>query len=246
MVAAQMMLMVEAGELALDDFAADHLPADLQFDTLQATIRQLPGHRSGLPDYYEVGPLENVDTDVRRVWTPAELLELAPTDRLPPGRTFAYAETNYLLLKLVIEHRRGRQLADVLRNGALAIDGLERLVAQPDETPTEPMAMPAGEPHAGLDVRGGYLPSLADATAYNASGGSHPTLLLWRGGGGRSAAARSSHKRLSPRCRGSSRRHTSAATALVCVQPRRGVCHSVREHRTVSRLHVVGRVPAGG
>jgi D-alanyl-D-alanine carboxypeptidase len=33
MVAAQVMQMVEAGELDLDDPAADHLPADLDFDT---------------------------------------------------------------------------------------------------------------------------------------------------------------------------------------------------------------------
>jgi len=59
-VAAQVMLMVEAGELALDDLAADHLPGDLEFDTNGATIRHLLGHRSGLPDYYELGPLEDM------------------------------------------------------------------------------------------------------------------------------------------------------------------------------------------
>ena len=112
-VAAQVMLMVEAGELALDDLVADHLPADLPFDTNGATIRHLLGHRSGLPDYYELGPLENIQTDAQRVWTPTELLALVPTERTPPGGTFFYAETNYLLLKLVIEHLRGRPLTDV-------------------------------------------------------------------------------------------------------------------------------------
>jgi CubicO group peptidase (beta-lactamase class C family) len=48
-IAAQVMQMVEVGELALDDLAADHLPPDLDFDTNGATIRQLLGHRSGLP-----------------------------------------------------------------------------------------------------------------------------------------------------------------------------------------------------
>ena len=171
-VAAQVMLMVEAGELGLDDLVADHLPGDLQFDTNGATIRHLLSHRSGIPDYYDLGPLESIQqTDFQRVCTPTELLELVPTERTPPGSTFAYAETNYLLLKLVIEHLRGRPLADVLRDGALEIDGLERLVHQPDERPTEPMAMPAGASHDVLEIRGGYLPSLANAIAYNASGG---------------------------------------------------------------------------
>ena len=181
-VAAQVMLMVEAGELGLDDLVADHLPRGLQFDTNEATIRHLLSHRSGIPDYYELGPLENIQTDPQRVWTPTELLELVPTERTSPGRTFSYAETNYLLLKLVIEHLRGRPLADVLRDGALAIDGLERLVHQPDERPTEPLAMPAGASSAGLESGGSYLPSLANATAYNASGAiasDSPSLARW-------------------------------------------------------------------
>ena len=70
----------------------------------------------------------------------------------------------------------------MLRDGALAIDGLERLVHQPDEHPTEPMAMPAGASHDVLEIRGGYLPSLANAIAYNASGGiasDSPSLARW-------------------------------------------------------------------
>ena len=180
-VAAQIMLMVEADELALDDLVADHLPGSLQFDTNGATIRHLLSHRSGIPDYYDLLN-ESQQTDFQRVWTPTEILKLLPTERTPPGTTFSYAETNYLLLSLVIEHLRGRPLADVLRDGALAIDGLERLVYQPDERPTEPMAMPAGASNAVLEIRGGYLPSLASSTAYHASGAiasDSPSLARW-------------------------------------------------------------------
>ncbi|MEA2678006.1 MAG: D-alanyl-D-alanine carboxypeptidase, partial [Chloroflexota bacterium] len=48
-VAAQVVQLVENGELALDDPAAAHLPADVTFDTNGATIRQLLGMRSGIP-----------------------------------------------------------------------------------------------------------------------------------------------------------------------------------------------------
>ncbi|MEP7159156.1 MAG: serine hydrolase domain-containing protein [Chloroflexota bacterium] len=178
-VAAQIMLMVEAGELALDDLASAYLPEDLNFDTNGATIRQLLGHRSGLPDYYESGPLADIQSEPQRVWTDTELLELVPPERIAPGTAFAYSETNYLLLKMLTEHQRGRPLAEVLRDGVLAVDGLERLVLQPDERPTEPMALPAGESPAD---GGGYLPSLANASAYTASGGiasDSPTLARW-------------------------------------------------------------------
>ena len=181
-VATQVMLMVEAGELALDDLVADHLPADLPIETNGVTIRHLLSHRSGLPDYYELGPLENIQADAQRVYSPTELLALVPTERNPPGATFLYAETNYLLLKLMIEHLRGRPLTEVAQEGALAVDGLERLVYQPAERPTEPMAMPAGGSDDVLAVGGGYLPSLANSTAYTASGAiasDSPSLARW-------------------------------------------------------------------
>ena len=92
------------------------------------------------------------------------MLELVPADRAPAGEHFEYSNTNYLLLGLVIEQVRGRPVADVLRDGVLSIDGVERLIYQPDEVPTEPMAMPDGESTAALEKGGGYLPSLAGAT----------------------------------------------------------------------------------
>ena len=81
-VAAQVMQMVEAGELALDDPATNHLPPDLDFDTNGATIRHLLSHRSGIPDYYPAveGTLA---TDPKRVWKPADPAESGPRRTLP-------------------------------------------------------------------------------------------------------------------------------------------------------------------
>ncbi len=52
-------------------------------------------------------------------------------------------------------------MAEVLRDGVLGIDGVERLIYQPDEIPTEPMAMPNGGRPTCLEAVGGFLPSLA-------------------------------------------------------------------------------------
>jgi D-alanyl-D-alanine carboxypeptidase len=188
-IAAQVMQMVEAGELDLDDPATDHLPPDLDFDTNGATIRQLLGHRSGIPDYYP-RLLESLSTDRQRVWLnpalrglePADLLELVPDDRASAGEEFAYTDTNYLLLGLVIEQIRGRPVGDVLRDGVLSIDGVERLIYQPDEVPTEPTAMPYGESTAALKKAGGYLPSFAAASADGAAAAmasDAPSLARW-------------------------------------------------------------------
>jgi len=58
----------------------------------------------------------------------------------------------------------------VLRGGVLDGDGHERLIYQPDERPTDPMAMPFGASADTFEEAGGYLPSLAAATAANSEG----------------------------------------------------------------------------
>jgi D-alanyl-D-alanine carboxypeptidase len=181
-VAAQVMQMVEAGELDLDDPATDHLPADLDFDTNGATIRQLLGHRSGIPEEDFAKEDKLLLANRRRFWAPAEVLELVPTERAPAGEAFEYANANYQLLGLVIEQIRGRPVADVLRDGVLDIDGVERLIYQPDEAPTEPMAMPGGQSTAALKKGGGYLPFLAAISADGAAAAmasDAPSLARW-------------------------------------------------------------------
>jgi D-alanyl-D-alanine carboxypeptidase len=168
-IAAQVMQLVEAGEVSLDAPATDYLPADFTFDTNGATIRQLLSHRSGIPDFYDDAWEERMADERSRAWTVNEVLALIDSAREPVG-AFAYADTNYILLGLVIEHVRQRPLVEVLRDGVLRVDGTERLIYQPDEKPSDPMAMPRGESRAALEQGGGYIPSLSD-TIDGAAGG---------------------------------------------------------------------------
>ena len=167
-VAAQVMQLVEAGEVSLDTRAAEYLPADFTFNVNGATIRQLLAHRSGIPDWYPAMK-ERFAKDRLRVWTIDEILAQVPMGRSPVG-TFQYTDTNYNLLGLVIEHVRQRPLVAVLRSGVLRVEGTERLIWQPDEAPTAPMAMPRGEAPDAIELGGGYLPSLSD-TIDGAAGG---------------------------------------------------------------------------
>jgi CubicO group peptidase (beta-lactamase class C family) len=169
-VAAQLMQLVEAGEIELDHPATEYLPADFTFDTNGATIRQLLDMRAGIPDWY-TGAMEGVvATDRARSWTTAEVLDLVGQARRPPGVEFLYTDTNYTLLGLVIVHVRQRPLVEVLRLGAIRVEGTERLIYQPDEAPTEPLAMPGGESRTALERGKGYLPSLSDASSAGAAG----------------------------------------------------------------------------
>jgi CubicO group peptidase (beta-lactamase class C family) len=181
-IAAQVMQMVETGELSLDAPATDYLPANFDFETNGATIRQLLDMYAGIPDWYGEDMEKRMATHRRRDWEPADVLALVGPDRAPVEDEFLYADTNYTLLGLVIEHVRGRPLVDVLRHGVLRVDGTERLVYQPDEAPTPPMAMPDGESRAAFAKGGGYLPSLSDASSAGPAGAlasDSPSLARW-------------------------------------------------------------------
>ena len=166
LVAAQVMQLVEAGELSLDDPAADHLPPDLDFDTNGASIADLLSHRGGLAETLTgPGQLKSLTTDPLHTWTPEEVLATVGPKRTPVGQSWEFLGTNYTLLGVIIEQVTGRPLAKVLRGGVLDGDGYERLIFQPDERPTEPMAMPSGAAADTFDEVGGSLPSLARVTA---------------------------------------------------------------------------------
>ena len=165
-VAAQVMQLVEAGELRLDDLAADHLPPGLVFDTNGASIADLLSHRSGIPDtLLGPGQWKSLTTDPLHAWTPKEELATVGPKRGPVGQSWEFIGTNYILLGVILEQVTGRPLAKVLRSGVLAGHGYERLIYQPDERPTQPMAMPLGAPANTFDENGGALPSIARVTS---------------------------------------------------------------------------------
>ena len=71
---------------------------------------------------------ERFAADRSRVWELDEVLALVHGGSPSRRRRFEYADTNYNLLGLVIEHVRQRPLVDVLRDGVLRVDGTERLI----------------------------------------------------------------------------------------------------------------------
>ena len=122
-VAAQVMQLVEAGELALDDPAAGHLPPDIDFDTNGATIRDLLGMRSGIPDYDDDSLMAAMTTDRLRRWTPVELLERVGADSISSRRRVRVFEHELRPPWADDRAGPGRPLAEVLRQGVLRAMG---------------------------------------------------------------------------------------------------------------------------
>ncbi|WP_183099062.1 serine hydrolase domain-containing protein [Nocardioides pelophilus] len=168
-VAAQVMQLVEAGDLALDDPVTDHLPAWVHLDTNGATIRHLMAMRSGLSDYVTDEMFEGLEAHPRRGETWREVLARVGPPHADPGETFEYNNTNFMLLGVMIQHERGRPLAEVLRSGVLAGEGLDRLIFQPGERPTPPLAAPSAETGA-LERGGGDVPSYAAISGAGGAG----------------------------------------------------------------------------
>lgn len=126
MVASVVLQLADAGRLSLDDPAnryigdemAAYLPA---YNRPEITIRHLLQHTSGIPNF-TVDPDwgEAFINDPTRQYFPQELLlianGLAGTPVEPAFGSFAYSNTNYVLLGLIIRKVSGMAYEDALQN----------------------------------------------------------------------------------------------------------------------------------
>jgi CubicO group peptidase (beta-lactamase class C family) len=159
--AAQVLRLAEEGMLDLDDPAADYLPPEVaSFDVNGATIRDVLGMRSGIPD--PSGYEELVDSGS----APAELLKKISGPLYPPGSEISYANINYIVLGMIIEHVTGRPLSETLRSDVLDHPGLDGLVyGQKDALAADGWRIrsdPASLARWGYELYGGSV--LSDAS----------------------------------------------------------------------------------
>jgi CubicO group peptidase (beta-lactamase class C family) len=115
--AAAILSLQEAGLLSVDDRLAKYLPQVPR--AADITLRQMLGHVSGLGDYVSTPDPHTMFQRARTDYTPAELLDhvLKTTDPLfigEPGEQFAYSNTAFVMLGLVIEKASGRPYAEVV------------------------------------------------------------------------------------------------------------------------------------
>ena len=117
------------GRLSLDDNLERWLPGAVPHGE-RITIRQLLNHTSGLYDYTDelLPPLADMPARqalrqmAARNFRPRQLVAIATRHRplFAPGTRFAYSNTNYILLGLVVERVTGDQLAVQLHQRILA------------------------------------------------------------------------------------------------------------------------------
>ncbi len=137
MTATVLLQLADEGRLKLDDPVARHLPGLLPYPE-PITLRQLLDHTSGVPDYfdrlYPTGSDAEMEQRRFRHHTPRELIGRATEKPLQPVGTFAYSNTNYLLLGLVAEKVTGRPLGEELRRRVFRPAGMKD-TSYPDRSP---------------------------------------------------------------------------------------------------------------
>jgi D-alanyl-D-alanine carboxypeptidase len=127
---------VDQGLVKLDDRLARWLPE--WPNARKITIRMLLNHTSGIPDYFRNPKLDlALNRDKKRAWTAAEILEsYVPKGAVfPPGKGWAYSNTNYLLLGEVAAAVGGAPWEELVRRELIEPLGLDATYVQGFELP---------------------------------------------------------------------------------------------------------------
>jgi D-alanyl-D-alanine carboxypeptidase len=116
-VATVVLQLVAEGRLSLSDTVERWLPGILPYGD-QVSIRQLLNNTSGVPEYLPEPLLALYESRQGRFrsWAPRELVALVADQPplFPPGTTYSYSNTNYVLAGLIVEAATGRTLGQEL------------------------------------------------------------------------------------------------------------------------------------
>jgi len=115
--AAAVILLVRDGKLRYEDRLTDVFPDFPEYGRA-ITIRHLLNHTSGLPDYEDLMPPADSSVPIEQAQIKdagvLELLKRQDSGKFVPGAKWAYSNSGYVLLGLVVEKASGRSFADFL------------------------------------------------------------------------------------------------------------------------------------
>ena len=133
-VATLVLQLVEDGRLSLDDRVVDYLPET--GISPEITVRMLLQHTSGLADL--LAPMrEPMAADPERRWTGAEVVAQLRGPWFAPGAGYAYSNSNYVLLGMLVERIYHNPFPRVVERHLLRPLGLDEtgVLLEPDAPP---------------------------------------------------------------------------------------------------------------
>ena len=113
-------LLAEGGQLSLDDTVSDHLDGYPDWAE-EVSLSQLIHHTSGIPEVIDLMTLRGTGFDMKASRKDlVEAIRGAKTLDFEPGSQWAYTNSNYVLLGLIIEQASGRPLSTQLAQTVFA------------------------------------------------------------------------------------------------------------------------------
>ncbi len=116
--AALVLQLVEASEVALDAPVTRYLPDYPAAQGDRVTVHHLLSQTSGIPEHLGLPAFDEIMRDPVEPDSFLALFSGLPLD-FEPGSQFAYSNSNYYLLGVLIEHVTGQPYADALRDRLL-------------------------------------------------------------------------------------------------------------------------------
>ena len=109
--------LIGEGRLSLRDEVAELLPGVTVPQGVK--VAHLLRHTSGIADL--LAPLrDRLNAKTERIWQPEDVVASVGSPWFAPGRAWAYSNTNYVLLGMIVERITGRPIDGVLRERLLA------------------------------------------------------------------------------------------------------------------------------
>ncbi len=159
-VAAIVLRLVERGSVDLDEPASHYVELWPAADRI--TVRELLGHRSGLPAAAGIDAQDEWASRIfaapTHLWTPREVLTYIAEEPLlfDPGTQYHYSNTDFIVAGLVAEAVTGQPFAEQLRSELTVPLGLGDTVLDDGTGPIDPRI-----PHATYTVNGEDVDLLA-------------------------------------------------------------------------------------
>lgn len=129
--------LIEEGKLQLDtpifNIMSDYKWFARLPNAKDLTVRSLMRHETGIPRYvFRDDFQKDVLKDVNKKWKPEELLAYIFDEKpqFEVGKGFAYSDTNYIILCMLIEKVTGNSIYKEVKNRVLKRAGLKHTVAQ--------------------------------------------------------------------------------------------------------------------
>jgi len=121
--AAAVMLLVRDGKLRYEDTLTGLFPDFPEYGRA-ITLRRLLNHTSGLPDYEDLMPPADPSLPVEQVQIKDagvfDLLKRQISGKFAPGTRWAYSNSGYVLLGIIVEKASGCSFSDFLRDRIFA------------------------------------------------------------------------------------------------------------------------------